>query len=94
MGGLARRIPTTWITFMAGGLALSGIFPFAGFCRRTRSWARTFQAGVYIIWVVGIVAAFITAFLYLPHDLRDLLGQGDPLGCHHLRAHPREPSLR
>ena len=62
MGGLARRIPTTWITFMAGGLALSGIFPFAGFWSKDEILGKNFQAGVYIIWVVGIVAAFITAF--------------------------------
>jgi NADH-quinone oxidoreductase subunit L len=62
MGGLARRIPVTWITFMAGALALSGIFPFAGFWSKDEILGKNFQAGVYIIWAVGIIAAFITAF--------------------------------
>ncbi len=62
MGALARRIPVTWITFMAGALALSGIFPFAGFWSKDEILGRNFQAGVYIIWAVGIIAAFITAF--------------------------------
>ena len=62
MGGLARRIPVTWITFMAGGLALSGIFPFAGFWSKDEILGSNFQAGVYVIWAVGIIAAFITAF--------------------------------
>ncbi len=62
MGALARRIPATWITFMAGGLALSGIFPFAGFWSKDEILGATFKEGVYIMWGVGILAAFITAF--------------------------------
>jgi len=31
MGGLRKYMPITWITFLVGGLALSGIPPFAGF---------------------------------------------------------------
>ncbi|CDW93068.1 MULTISPECIES: NADH-quinone oxidoreductase subunit L [unclassified Thiomonas] len=31
MGGLRKYMPITWITFLIGGLALSGIPPFAGF---------------------------------------------------------------
>ncbi len=31
MGGLRKRIPATYYTLVAGALALSGIFPFAGF---------------------------------------------------------------
>jgi NADH-quinone oxidoreductase subunit L len=62
MGGLARRIPTTWITFMAGGLALSGIFPFAGFWSKDEILGSAFRQGIYVMWAVGIIAAFITAF--------------------------------
>ncbi len=31
MGGLSKKMPITYLTFMAGTLALCGIFPFAGF---------------------------------------------------------------
>ena len=62
MGGLARRIPVTWITFIVGGLALSGIFPFAGFWSKDEILGKSFHAGVYVIWAVGLIAAFITAF--------------------------------
>ncbi|MCL5736436.1 MAG: NADH-quinone oxidoreductase subunit L [Actinobacteria bacterium] len=62
MGGLARRIPVTWITFMTGALALSGVFPFAGFWSKDEILGKNFQAGVYVVWFVGLVAAFITAF--------------------------------
>jgi NADH-quinone oxidoreductase subunit L len=62
MGGLARRIPITWVTFMAGGLALAGIFPFAGFWSKDEILGSAFQSGVYVMWAVGIIAAFITGF--------------------------------
>ena len=62
MGGLARRIPVTWITFIAGGLALSGIFPFAGFWSKDEILGKNFHAGIYVIWAIGLIAAFITAF--------------------------------
>ena len=31
MGGLWRKIPITYVTMWVGGLALAGIFPFAGY---------------------------------------------------------------
>ena len=31
MGGLRRRMPVTFWTFLIGTLALAGIFPWAGF---------------------------------------------------------------
>ena len=31
MGGLRKRMPITYITYLIGTLALAGIFPFAGF---------------------------------------------------------------
>jgi len=31
MGGLKSKMPVTYYTFLAGSLALAGIFPFAGF---------------------------------------------------------------
>ena len=50
MGGLARRIPTTWITFMAGGLALSGIFPFAGFWSKDEILGSAFRMIFVTFW--------------------------------------------
>ena len=31
MGGLRRRMPITYLTYLVGTLGLAGIFPFAGF---------------------------------------------------------------
>lgn len=62
MGGLARRIPVTYLTLTAGALALSGIFPFAGFWSKDDILGSAWREGQYVFWVVGLIAAFITAF--------------------------------
>jgi NADH-quinone oxidoreductase subunit L len=92
MGGLARRIPRTWITFMAGALALSGIFPFAGFWSKDEILGRNFHAGVYIIWVVGLIAAFITAFYTFRMVFVTFWGKetrSDATTCAHIHESPR-----
>jgi NADH-quinone oxidoreductase subunit L len=92
MGGLAARIPKTWITFMAGALALSGIFPFAGFWSKDEILGSNFQAGVYILWVVGIVAAFITAFYTFRMVFVTFWGKetrSDADTCAHIHESPR-----
>ncbi|GAB4242492.1 MAG: NADH-quinone oxidoreductase subunit L [Thermoleophilia bacterium] len=62
MGGLRDKIPVTYWTLMAGSLALAGIVPFAGFWSKDEILAMNFKEGAIVIWGVGIVAAFITAF--------------------------------
>ncbi len=62
MGGLARRIPVTYYTLIAGALALSGIFPFAGFWSKDDILGAVWRDGKYLFWAVGLIAAFITAF--------------------------------
>lgn len=62
MGGLAKRIPATYYTLVAGSLALSGIFPLAGFWSKDDILGAAWRGGQYIFWAVGLIAAFITAF--------------------------------
>ena len=62
MGGLAKRIPATYYTLVAGALALSGIFPFAGFWSKDDILGAVWRDGKYVFWAVGLIAAFITAF--------------------------------
>ena len=62
MGGLAKRIPATYYTLVAGALALSGIFPFAGFWSKDDILGSVWRDGRYLFWAVGLIAAFITAF--------------------------------
>ena len=65
MGGLRRYMPWTYITFLAGSVALAGIFPTSGFWSKDEILASAFQAGSavgYVVYALGLVAVFMTAF--------------------------------
>ena len=65
MGGLKKLLPITSITFIIGWLAISGIFPFAGFFSKDEILGAAFASGGilgYTLWVVGLMAAIMTAF--------------------------------
>ncbi|RZD16906.1 MAG: NADH-quinone oxidoreductase subunit L [Candidatus Acididesulfobacter guangdongensis] len=62
MGGLYSKMKKTAITFIVGGLALSGIPPFSGFFSKDAILAALFNKGDYFFWIIGELAAFMTAF--------------------------------
>jgi NADH-quinone oxidoreductase subunit L len=64
MGGLWGPLRKTGIRFWIGGLALAGIFPLAGFWSKDAILlgAFTMEHGGKIIWIIGLITAFITAF--------------------------------
>ena len=61
MGGLRKRMPITFWTMMIGACANVGLFPFAGFWAKDEILGGDFSHGYYIVWVVGLVTAFLTA---------------------------------
>lgn len=71
-GGLRTAMKITWITFMAGWLAIIGIVPFSGYWTKDRIIEAAFAAGNFgnattpwLGWVYGLVAlagTAITAF--------------------------------
>jgi NADH-quinone oxidoreductase subunit L len=62
MGGLRKKMPVTFVTMLIGSLALAGIFPFAGFWSKDDILGSVWRDGKYLLWAVGLLAAFITAF--------------------------------
>ena len=62
MGGLRHRMPVTFWTFLIGMGALAGIPPLAGFWSKDEILSEAFQNGHMVIWAVGTIAAFLTAF--------------------------------
>jgi NADH-quinone oxidoreductase subunit L len=74
MGGLLRRMPRTGWTFIIGALALTGIFPWAGFWSKDEiladAWLGftrgghfgTSQGLNFVVWLLLAVAALFTAF--------------------------------
>jgi len=74
MGGLLKRMPVTGWTFIIGALALTGIFPWAGFWSKdeilAEAWYDFTHGGAWglsgnwdlVIWVMLTLAALLTAF--------------------------------
>ena len=62
MGALKRCLPKTHITFLIGTLAIAGVFPFAGFFSKDEILFQTWLRGGPILWMAGVVGAFLTAF--------------------------------
>ena len=61
MGGVAKHMKTTTWTFAIGALALSGIFPLSGFWSKDAILVEALHHQT-ILFVVGVVAASLTAF--------------------------------
>ena len=61
MGGLRKRMPVTFWTMLIGAVALIGVFPFAGFWAKDEILGGAYIGGYYVVWVVGLVTAFLTA---------------------------------
>ncbi|MEK6221185.1 MAG: NADH-quinone oxidoreductase subunit L [Chloroflexota bacterium] len=61
MGGLRKKLPWTYWTYLMGTLALSGIPLWAGFWSKDEILADAFQENITVYWMLT-VAAFLTAF--------------------------------
>ncbi|MCC6225111.1 MAG: NADH-quinone oxidoreductase subunit L [Microthrixaceae bacterium] len=63
-GNLRRYMPITAATFIVGWLAIAGVPPFSGFWSKDEILSGAFARGgaFYGLWVVGLVAALLTAF--------------------------------
>jgi NADH-quinone oxidoreductase subunit L len=64
MGGLRRRLPVTYWTYLIAGLALAGIPPTAGFFSKDRILLEAYTSphGSFALWLVGWITAGLTAF--------------------------------
>ena len=61
MGGLSRKLPITFITFVVGALALIGCPPFSGFFSKDAILALAYERNTPI-FAVALFTAFLTAF--------------------------------
>jgi len=69
MGGLKQYMPKTWIFMWIATLAISGIWPFAGFFSKDEIIWQTaaravgpFEPWFRVFWIMALVAAMLTAF--------------------------------
>ena len=91
MGGLRKKIPYTYWTLMAGALALAGIFPLAGFWSKDEILGAGFKGGAYVMWGVGLITAFITAFYTFRLMFMTFHGESrvDPEVAKHVHESPK-----
>jgi NADH-quinone oxidoreductase subunit L len=62
MGGLAGKIPITYVTMLIGSFAIAGIPPLAGFFSKDEILGESFKLGYPWIWAIGLFVALLTAF--------------------------------
>ncbi len=64
MGGIAKKMPITYVTFLVSTIAISGIPMFSGFFSKDEIlwWAFGSTRGHWLLWLVGACAAGMTAF--------------------------------
>jgi NADH-quinone oxidoreductase subunit L len=88
MGGLKDRIPWTHALFLIGTLAIAGIFPLSGFWSKDEILAHAFLNHQYILYGIGAVGAFLTAFYMF--RLTYLTFYGHSRMDHHTAQHVHE----
>lgn len=62
MGGLKSKMPITTWTFIIGALALSGIFPLAGFWSKDELLSAALTNNFTGLYILGLIVAFMTPF--------------------------------
>ena len=76
MGGLRHKMPTIWLTFLIGTLALAGVWPLSGFFSKDSILAQAATRGNYPLLVLGVLVAGLTAFYMFRLIFVVFLGSG------------------
>jgi NADH-quinone oxidoreductase subunit L len=94
MGGLRKALPLTFITFLIGTLAISGIPPFAGFFSKDELLAQVYEHSK-IMWAFGLLTSFMTAFYMFRLLFLTFFGtfRGTEAQRHHLHESPGSMTL-
>ncbi|MFC2028560.1 NADH-quinone oxidoreductase subunit L [Chloroflexota bacterium] len=89
MGGLRKKMPLTFLTFLIGGFALSG-FPVltAGFWSKDEILADAFAHGHWAVFITLALAAFLTAFYTMRQITLTFLGKPRTKSAEHAHETP------
>ena len=89
MGGLRKKLPITYQTFLIGTLAISGIPPLAGFFSKDQILASALEAAP-IFFVLGLGVSLMTAFYMFRLLFLTFFGEfrGTEEQRHHLHESP------
>jgi len=89
MGGLRKKMPVTFWTFLIGGFALSG-FPLitAGFWSKDEILSDAFGNGHLLVFGTLALAALLTAFYTMRQITLTFLGEARTEAAHHAQETP------
>ena len=90
MGGLGKHMPITARTFLLAALAISGFPLFSAFFSKDMILEAAFTSGHYVNWLVGLLAAGLTAVYVFRAYFLAFTGESrvDPDKLHHLHEAP------
>lgn len=94
MGGLRKHLPITSVTFFIAVLAISGIFPFAGFFSKDEILAHAF-AHDKIVWGIALFASLLTSFYMFRLFFLTFSGQARASHdtMHHIHESPKSMAI-
>src|SRR5690606_4679690 len=89
MGGLKKHLPITYLTMLIGTIAIAGIPPLSGFFSKDEILAHAFAESP-LLWTLGLIAAFFTAFYMFRMLFLTFFGQfrGTQEQANHLHESP------
>ena len=87
MGGLRKKLPVTFATFLIATIAISGIPPFAGFFSKDEILAHVWEHNK-LMWALGVLGSVMTSFYMF--RLLFLTFFGDFRGTHEQAHHLHE----
>jgi NADH-quinone oxidoreductase subunit L len=95
MGGLRKHTPITANTMLIGALAISGIFPLAGFFSKDEILWSAWSHGHPWVWLFGLMTAGMTAFymfrlIFLAFYGKERTSEN---ARHHLHESPRSMTV-
>jgi NADH-quinone oxidoreductase subunit L len=90
MGGLRKKLPITFFTFLIGTIAIAGIPPFSGFFSKDEILAHVYEHNK-LMWVLALLGSFMTSFYMF--RLLFLTFFGNFKGTHEQEHHLHESPL-
>jgi NADH-quinone oxidoreductase subunit L len=94
MGGLKKKMPITFITFLIGTIAIAGIPPFAGFFSKDQMLAEIFEDNK-ILFALALLVSLMTAFYMFRLFFLTFVGEfrGNDIVKNHVHESPKSMTI-
>jgi NADH-quinone oxidoreductase subunit L len=91
MGGLRKKIPVTFWTFLIACVAIAGVPPFSGFFSKDEILGKAFESQGPVFWIIGAITAGLTAFYMFRMLFRTFFGESRASEDvrHHIHESPK-----